>query len=531
MRAGLFRGFLDFDILRWVGVGEDAAESGGVGRAEWRAMAAAAGSAGVVCWSRAEKQHAPVRGGGTSVTSSTSGSGHASLKGSFDRLQGNRLLPQALTMPSLFRAKRNGRRTPGNAVTNFGKSEFHREISGSTRATTQVAEATTAGLRETIEDRAIIDGHSHSFEGIQSEEELMQVIEKEVESGRLPKRAGAGMVELYRNYRDAVVSSGVENAMDIVVKVMSTVLDRILLQFEEPFTFGSHHKRMVEPYDYYTFGQNYVRPLLDFRNSYLGNLKIFDQIEKNLKEGHNVIFLSNHQTEADPAVMALLLEHSHPYLAENLTYVAGDRVVLDPFCKPFSMGRNLLCVYSKKHIHDVPDLAEMKIKANAKTLRQMTILLRQGGQLLWVAPSGGRDRPDPETNEWVPAHFDSSAVENMKRLSDIVRVPAHLHALSLLCFEIMPPPVQVQKELGERRAVGFSGVGLAVSEQLDYDSIAKLVDDSKNAKDAFSDAAWSEVNDMYNVLKEAIYGDQGCAVSTDSLRLEQPWFDGSRRTD
>lgn len=28
------------------------------------------------------------------------------------------------------------------------------------------------------------------------------------------------------------MSSGVENAMDIVVKVMSTVLDRILLQFE-----------------------------------------------------------------------------------------------------------------------------------------------------------------------------------------------------------------------------------------------------------------------------------------------------------
>lgn len=35
-------------------------------------------------------------------------------------------------------------------------------------------------------------------------------------------------------------------------------------------------------------------------------------------QGHNVILLANHQTEADPAVMALLLEHSHPYLAENL---------------------------------------------------------------------------------------------------------------------------------------------------------------------------------------------------------------------
>ena len=102
--------------------------------------------------------------------------------------------------------------------------------------------------------------------------------------------------------------------------------------------------------------------------------------------------------------------------------------------------RNLLCVYSKKHINDVPDLAEMKTKANARTLMQMTMLLRceegyfssivcnwctslikicvdwieflgvvsrKGGQLLWVAPSGGRDRPDPETNEWVPVRLPS----------------------------------------------------------------------------------------------------------------------------
>lgn len=31
-----------------------------------------------------------------------------------------------------------------------------------------------------------------------------------------------------------------------------------------------------------------------------------------------MVLLSNHQTEADPAVMALLLEHSHPFLAENM---------------------------------------------------------------------------------------------------------------------------------------------------------------------------------------------------------------------
>ena len=38
--------------------------------------------------------------------------------------------------------------------------------------------------------------------------------------------------------------------------------------------------------------------------------------------------------------------------------------------------RNLLCVYSKKHIFDVPEEAESKQKANARTLREMTLLLR-----------------------------------------------------------------------------------------------------------------------------------------------------------
>ena len=39
------------------------------------------------------------------------------------------------------------------------------------------------------------------------------------------------------------------------------------------------------------------------------------------------------------AVWALLLEGTHPNLATDVIYVAGDRVVSDPLCKPFSMGR------------------------------------------------------------------------------------------------------------------------------------------------------------------------------------------------
>lgn len=35
-------------------------------------------------------------------------------------------------------------------------------------------------------------------------------------------------------------------------------------------------------------------------------------------QGENIVLMSNHQSEADPAIIALLLESTHPYLAENM---------------------------------------------------------------------------------------------------------------------------------------------------------------------------------------------------------------------
>ncbi|KAK1274172.1 hypothetical protein QJS04_geneDACA012173 [Acorus gramineus] len=78
------------------------------------------------------------------------------------------------------------------------------------------------------------------------------------------------------------------------------------------------------------------------RRSYVGNLPLFYDIEEKIQQ----------------------------------TYVAGDRVVTDPLCKPFSMGRNLLCVYSKKHMGDDPELVEKKRKANTRSLKEMAFLLR-----------------------------------------------------------------------------------------------------------------------------------------------------------
>lgn len=72
------------------------------------------------------------------------------------------------------------------------------------------------------------------------------------------------------------------------------------------------------------------------------------------------------------AVWALLLEHTHPRIATDVHYVAGDRVVQDPLCKPFSMGRNLFCVHSKKHMDDDLSLKDEKTRTNRQTLTKLS---------------------------------------------------------------------------------------------------------------------------------------------------------------
>ncbi len=74
---------------------------------------------------------------------------------------------------------------------------------------------------------------------------------------------------------------------------------------------------------------------------------------------------------------ALLLEGTHPRLATDVIYVAGDRVVTDPLCKPFSMGRNMFCVHSKKRMDDVPELKEEKQRTNRRTLSAMLKALKE----------------------------------------------------------------------------------------------------------------------------------------------------------
>ncbi|XP_031125001.1 glycerol-3-phosphate acyltransferase ATS12, chloroplastic-like isoform X2 [Ipomoea triloba] len=373
--------------------------------------------------------------------------------------------------------------------------------------------ATAVSASASYELRSFLDARS----------DLLSVVQREAEDGKLPQNVAQGMLELYENYRNAVLKTKDPKADEIVLSNMVVAFDRIFLDVKDPFEFSPHHRAIREPFDYYVFGQNYIRPLIDFRNSYVGNISLFTEIEETVQKGENVILISNHQTEADPAVIALLLDSTHPYLAENMIYVAGDRVITDPLCKPFSIGRNLLCVYSKKHMGDVPELIEMKKKANTRSLKEMAVLLRGGSKIIWIAPSGGRDRPDPVTQEWSPAPFDPSSVDNMRRLVEHAAVPGHIYPLAVLCNDIMPPPPQVEKEIGEKRVMSFHGVGLSVAPNINFHEVADSIKDHEEAKNAYSKALFNSVNQQYKVLTSAIHGEQGLKASTTTVSLSQPW--------
>ncbi|ESW30242.1 hypothetical protein PHAVU_002G136600 [Phaseolus vulgaris] len=364
---------------------------------------------------------------------------------------------------------------------------------------------------------------SRTFLNAQSEQDVFAGIKKEVEAGSLPANVAAGMEEVYNNYKKAVIQSGDPKANEIVLSNMIALLNRVFLDVTDPFVFQPHHKAKREPFDYYVFGQNYIRPLVDFKNAYVGNMPLFIEMEEKLKQGHNIILMSNHQTEADPAIISLLLETRLPYIAENLTYVAGDRVITDPLSKPFSIGRNLICVYSKKHMLDDPALVEMKRTANIRALKEMAMLLRNGSQLVWIAPSGGRDRPDAQTREWVPAPFDISSVDNMRRLVEHSGPPGHVYPLAILCHDIMPPPLKVEKEIGEKRIICFHGAGISVAPAISFSETTATCENPEKAKEVFSKALYNSVTEQYNVLKSAIQGKKGFEASTPVVTLSQPW--------
>ncbi|RRT83172.1 hypothetical protein B296_00013809, partial [Ensete ventricosum] len=114
-----------------------------------------------------------------------------------------------------------------------------------------------------------------------------------------------------------VMQSGDSSASEIILSNMAVAFDRILLDVEV-VTFKFNYIKLFNlAYIVHVLNNDFVFSFI-LRTSYIGNLSLFFDMEKKLKQGHNIVLFSNHQTEADPPLIALLLEKTNPYLAEKL---------------------------------------------------------------------------------------------------------------------------------------------------------------------------------------------------------------------
>lgn len=319
-------------------------------------------------------------------------------------------------------------------------------------------------------------------------------LQEYVRQGSIPPKYADIIEQFYLCYQEAI-SSG-KGPVDAHNVVFVTLLSLIKEQCEKPFDFQPYHQLIRKPFDYYQFGLDLVKPLVDLPHSTVSGMEHLEQIVKSLEKGENAIFLANHQTEADPQAISILLEDSFPKFAEEMIFVAGERVITDPLAVPASMGRNLLCIYSKRYIDNPPEQKMNKQLHNKRTMELMSQLLSEGGKAIYVAPSGGRDRPNAEGIVEVAA-YDPQSIKMFYLMAQRAGHPTHFYPMALKTYELLPPPQTVQIELGEARITGRAGIHLAFGPKIDMEHFPGSDSTDKHERRA------SRANYICDLVKQA----------------------------
>lgn len=307
---------------------------------------------------------------------------------------------------------------------------------------------------------------------------------------------------LYESYSNSLSAEGVE--MGQLDAVFDTLLKLVIEQVAAPFKFEPYHTKITSPFDYYQFGVDFLRPLVIKERSRVFHMDNVEKIVAQLEANENVILFANHQTEVDPQLLSLALEESHPKLGAEVIFVAGDRVLTDPLAIPFSMGRNLLCIYSKRHIDNPPEKRMEKQHYNQRTMKRMKELLAAGGKCIYVAPSGGRDRPSP-SGEVVVSPFDPQSLEMFRLIAKQAKTPTHFYPLALATFDILPPPETIESELGEDRQAKREGALFSFGDEIDMENFPGSDMQDRHAKrSARSMHIWNLVKTDYALIKQGM---------------------------
>ncbi|MDP1880204.1 MAG: 1-acyl-sn-glycerol-3-phosphate acyltransferase [Parachlamydiaceae bacterium] len=282
-------------------------------------------------------------------------------------------------------------------------------------------------------------------------------------------------------------------------KLFNQLLELIKQNILDPYQFEVFHSAIRQPFDYYQFGLDFIRLLINFSNSKIVGADQIQLIRKQLNNGENVILFANHQTEPDPQIISLMIESIDSKLASEIIYVAGHRVTQDPLAIPMSIGTNLLCIYSKKHMEFPPEKKGDKITHNQTTMKAMGELLGKGGVCIYVAPSGGRDRIN---NDGIVnmSPFDPQSVELFYLMGKKAK-NTHFYPLALQTYWLMPPPILVEKELGERRIPNYMPVKIGFGSEIDMEAIDVQHIDKSVKRKIRAESIWNQVNQIYQTFQ------------------------------
>lgn len=327
---------------------------------------------------------------------------------------------------------------------------------------------------------------------IYNEKDLFVPLQQAVKEGKIENKFVDILGNFYREYRKATAKTLADKER---VSLFQFLLSEIMKQLEKPHPFSLYHEKIDT---YHAFGLSFVKPLIDWDHSILFGKTNLLEIDKRVQEGENVILLANHQSELDPQIIDCLIAPLVPNLGKNMIFVAGERVITDPAAVPFSLGRNLLCIYSKKYIDYPPEKKAAKQSHNQKTMRKMKELLDEGGKVIYVAPSGGRDRINAEGNIIV-SPFDPNSIELFYLMARKALKKTHFYPLALHTYELLPPPADIRKEIGEERHAQFTPIFLSFGEEIEMETFSN--GEKKERKKNRAEAIHQRVEHLYKNLR------------------------------
>lgn len=327
-------------------------------------------------------------------------------------------------------------------------------------------------------------------------EKLLEKIEECASSKTIPDKYPQIFREFLNSYQEVIVGHGEDP--ENYIEIFDTFIEIVKEGLNKTFLFEPYHEKIRAPFDYYKFGVDFLRPLVDLPNSTVSGAANLDLMLSLLEKKENVILFANHQIEADPQAISILLETLSPQFAEELIFVAGTRVTSDPLAIPFSMGRNLLCIHSKKYMDNPPEERHEKQMHNKRTMERMVDLLHEGGHAIYVAPSGGRDRVNSEGIVEV-APFDPQSIEMFYLMAQKGKMTTHFFPLTLSTYHLLPPPETIEVELGESRITRGGAIHLHFGKEVDMEHFpgVEKATDKKDKRRIRADYFWRLVCEEY----------------------------------